>query len=172
VTQSAHRKALDILNTVGISNSVLRLIERRNRVDQWIKYAGMLLTLIFLFAFVFWRHWSSFSVRCWKSETSRSIFGRNKRNFNSLCVMWLYNSCNCLHHTHFTKYILAYSRSLHYLFPFSILDFNSQEMLDKTDFEFTWSEKTIVYYILCALVPQYFFFCWENSIWLLQSWEQ
>ncbi|ESW18271.1 hypothetical protein PHAVU_006G027100 [Phaseolus vulgaris] len=54
--KSAHRKALDILNTVGISNSVLRLIERRNRVDQWIKYAGMLLTVIFLFAFVFWRH--------------------------------------------------------------------------------------------------------------------
>ncbi|RDX93176.1 Membrin-11 [Mucuna pruriens] len=54
--KSAHRKAWDILNTVGISNSVLRLIERRNRVDQWIKYAGMLLTVIFLFAFVLWRH--------------------------------------------------------------------------------------------------------------------
>ncbi|XP_027343417.1 membrin-11-like [Abrus precatorius] len=54
--KSAHRKALDILNTVGISNSVLRLIERRNRVDQWIKYAGMLLTVIFLFTFVLWRH--------------------------------------------------------------------------------------------------------------------
>lgn len=56
LVQSAHRKALDVLNTVGISNSVLRLIERRNRVDQWIKYAGMLLTVIFLFAFVLWRH--------------------------------------------------------------------------------------------------------------------
>ncbi|KAK7387002.1 hypothetical protein VNO78_27439 [Psophocarpus tetragonolobus] len=54
--KSAHRKALDVLNTVGISNSVLRLIERRNRVDQWIKYAGMLLTVIFLFVFVLWRH--------------------------------------------------------------------------------------------------------------------
>ncbi|XP_057761882.1 membrin-11-like [Arachis stenosperma] len=53
--KSAHRKALDVLNTVGMSNSVLRLIERRNRVDQWIKYAGMLLTVIFLFAFVIWR---------------------------------------------------------------------------------------------------------------------
>ncbi|OIW02834.1 hypothetical protein TanjilG_29610 [Lupinus angustifolius] len=53
--KSAHRKALDVLNTVGISNSVLRLIERRNRVDQWIKYAGMLLTIIFVFAFVLWR---------------------------------------------------------------------------------------------------------------------
>ncbi|KAK7276687.1 hypothetical protein RIF29_17831 [Crotalaria pallida] len=53
--KSAHRKALDVLNTVGISNSVLRLIERRNRVDQWIKYAGMLLTVIFVLAFVLWR---------------------------------------------------------------------------------------------------------------------
>ncbi|GAU22187.1 hypothetical protein TSUD_252150, partial [Trifolium subterraneum] len=53
--KSAQRKALDVLNTVGISNRVLRLIERRNRVDQWIKYAGMILTIIFLFAFVLWR---------------------------------------------------------------------------------------------------------------------
>nr|ACJ84121.1 unknown [Medicago truncatula]AFK45862.1 unknown [Medicago truncatula] len=53
--KSAHRKALDVLNTAGISNRVLRLIERRNRVDQWIKYAGMILTVIFLFAFALWR---------------------------------------------------------------------------------------------------------------------
>ncbi|EHA8590899.1 Membrin [Cocos nucifera] len=36
----AQRKALDILNTVGLSNSVLKLIERRHRVDKWIAYAG------------------------------------------------------------------------------------------------------------------------------------
>ncbi|KAI4305975.1 hypothetical protein L6164_029296 [Bauhinia variegata] len=54
--KSAQRKALDVLNTVGISNYVLRLIERRHRVDQWIKYAGMLLTVVFLFFFVLWRH--------------------------------------------------------------------------------------------------------------------
>ncbi|GAU21596.1 hypothetical protein TSUD_131800 [Trifolium subterraneum] len=53
--KSAHRKALDVLNTVGISNRVLRLIERRNRVDQWIKYAGMLLTVVFVLAIVLWR---------------------------------------------------------------------------------------------------------------------
>lgn len=53
--QSAQRKALDVLNTVGISNRVLRLIERRNRVDQWVKYMGMILTIIFLVAFVLWR---------------------------------------------------------------------------------------------------------------------
>ncbi|XP_059646485.1 membrin-11-like [Cornus florida] len=50
----AQRKALDVLNTVGLSNSVLRLIERRNRVDQWIKYAGMVVTIIILIAFWRW----------------------------------------------------------------------------------------------------------------------
>ncbi|KAG9131022.1 hypothetical protein Leryth_006726 [Lithospermum erythrorhizon] len=44
----AQRKALDVLNTLGLSNSVLRLIERRNRVDKWIKYAGMIVTIIIL----------------------------------------------------------------------------------------------------------------------------
>ncbi|KAF5728636.1 membrin-11 [Tripterygium wilfordii] len=50
----AQRKALDVLNTVGLSNSVLRLIERRNRVDRWIKYVGMFITVIVLILFVKW----------------------------------------------------------------------------------------------------------------------
>ncbi|CAH2070812.1 unnamed protein product [Thlaspi arvense] len=50
----AQRKALDVLNTVGLSNSVLRLIERRNRVDTWIKYAGMIATLVILYLFIRW----------------------------------------------------------------------------------------------------------------------
>lgn len=45
----AQRKALDVLNTVGLSNAVLRLIERRNRFDRWIKYFGMLITLVVLY---------------------------------------------------------------------------------------------------------------------------
>lgn len=49
----AQRKALDVLNTVGLSNSVLRLIERRHRVDKWIKYAGMIFTVVIVF--FFWR---------------------------------------------------------------------------------------------------------------------
>ncbi|KAA8516892.1 hypothetical protein F0562_017290 [Nyssa sinensis] len=52
--KSAQRKALDVLNTLGLSNSVLRLIEKRNRVDKWIKYAGMALTIIILIAFWRW----------------------------------------------------------------------------------------------------------------------
>ncbi|XP_010516923.1 PREDICTED: membrin-11 [Camelina sativa] len=50
----AQRKALDVLNTVGLSNSVLRLIERRNRVDTWIKYTGMIATLVILYFFIRW----------------------------------------------------------------------------------------------------------------------
>ncbi|KVH90535.1 GOSR2/Membrin/Bos1 [Cynara cardunculus var. scolymus] len=50
----AQRKALDVLNTLGLSNSVLRIIERRNRVDQWIKYAGMILTFVIVIAFLRW----------------------------------------------------------------------------------------------------------------------
>ncbi|KAK4851257.1 hypothetical protein QYF36_013662 [Acer negundo] len=54
--KNAQRKALDVLNTVGLSNTVLRLIERRNRVDQRIKYVGMFLTIVVLY--FFWR-WTS-----------------------------------------------------------------------------------------------------------------
>ncbi|KAL6977882.1 Membrin-11 [Sarracenia purpurea var. burkii] len=51
----AQRKALDVLNTVGVSNFVLKLIERRHRVDKWIKYIGMVLTIIILIAIWRWR---------------------------------------------------------------------------------------------------------------------
>ncbi|XP_068638338.1 membrin-11-like isoform X1 [Aristolochia californica] len=50
----AQRKALDVLNTVGLSNSVLKLIERRHRVDKWIAYAGMMATLFVVYAFWRW----------------------------------------------------------------------------------------------------------------------
>ncbi|KAG5517330.1 hypothetical protein RHGRI_037922 [Rhododendron griersonianum] len=51
----AQRKALDVLNTVGVSNFVLRLIERRHRVDRLIKYVGMILTITILIAFWRWK---------------------------------------------------------------------------------------------------------------------
>ncbi|KAK1296500.1 Membrin-11 [Acorus calamus] len=49
----AQRKALDVLNTVGLSNSVLKLIERRHRLDKWIVYVGMVFTVVAVY--VFWR---------------------------------------------------------------------------------------------------------------------
>jgi Golgi SNAP receptor complex protein 2 len=51
--KAAQRKALDVLNTVGLSNSVLRVIERRHRLDKWISYGGIVLTIIIVI--VVWR---------------------------------------------------------------------------------------------------------------------
>ena len=39
--QAAHRKMLDALNSVGLSDSLLRMIDRRQRTDKWITYGGM-----------------------------------------------------------------------------------------------------------------------------------
>ncbi|KAL5716241.1 hypothetical protein ACHQM5_017960 [Ranunculus cassubicifolius] len=52
----AQRKALDVLNTTTLSNSVLKLIERRHRVDKWIAYTGMAVTVIFVYLFWRWIH--------------------------------------------------------------------------------------------------------------------
>lgn len=41
VLQSAHRKMLDTLNSVGLSDSLLRVIERRQLLDKVIVYGGM-----------------------------------------------------------------------------------------------------------------------------------
>ena len=45
-SQGAQRKALDVLHSVGLSESVLRLIERRQRGDKWVVYGGMLGTVL------------------------------------------------------------------------------------------------------------------------------
>ncbi|KAL5728382.1 Membrin-11 [Ranunculus cassubicifolius] len=52
----AQRKALDVLNTTSLSNSVLKLIERRHRVDKWIAYTGMTVTVIIVYLFWRWTH--------------------------------------------------------------------------------------------------------------------
>ena len=43
--QAAHKKVLDVANTMGLSQSLIRIIERREFVDKMIVYGGMLLTL-------------------------------------------------------------------------------------------------------------------------------
>lgn len=47
--KTAHRKVLDIANRIGLSNSLLRVIERRDVVDKLIVYGGMVVTLVFLY---------------------------------------------------------------------------------------------------------------------------
>ena len=39
--QSAHRKALDVLNSLGLSDGLLKVIDRRQRMDRIVVYGGM-----------------------------------------------------------------------------------------------------------------------------------
>mmetsp|Transcript_22786 Transcript_22786/g.45820 ORF Transcript_22786/g.45820 Transcript_22786/m.45820 type:complete len:180 (+) Transcript_22786:312-851(+) len=47
--KSAHRKVLDVANTLGLSNSLIKMIERRENVDKIIVFAGMFISLVILF---------------------------------------------------------------------------------------------------------------------------
>ncbi|TWW70196.1 Golgi SNAP receptor complex member 2 27 kDa [Takifugu flavidus] len=44
-----HKKMLDVANMLGLSNTVMRLIERRATQDKFIMIGGMLLTCVFMF---------------------------------------------------------------------------------------------------------------------------
>ena len=52
--KSAHRKVLDVLNAVGLSDSVLRVAERRIAIDKLIAYGGMVVITLLLI-FLYWR---------------------------------------------------------------------------------------------------------------------
>ncbi|KAG0255678.1 protein transport protein bos1 [Mortierella polycephala] len=46
------RKMLDVANTLGLSRNVIQLIERRSSEDKWIFYAGVIITLLAMWAIV------------------------------------------------------------------------------------------------------------------------
>lgn len=50
--KSAHRKVIDILNYLGLSNTIMRAIESRDVTDRLLVYGGMI--FIFLLLFVLW----------------------------------------------------------------------------------------------------------------------
>nr|XP_006816011.1 PREDICTED: Golgi SNAP receptor complex member 2-like isoform X3 [Saccoglossus kowalevskii] len=47
--KGVHKKVLDVANTLGISNTVMRLIERRSVQDKFILYTGMIVTIIAMY---------------------------------------------------------------------------------------------------------------------------
>ena len=49
MVQNVRTKLLDVANWLGLSSSLLRVIERRDTVDFWIVMGGMFVTLAFLF---------------------------------------------------------------------------------------------------------------------------
>ncbi|KAG2483470.1 hypothetical protein HYH03_017653 [Edaphochlamys debaryana] len=52
--KAAHKKALDVLNTVGLGESLLRMIERRQRSDIVTAYAGMVVIFLVVVGCVWW----------------------------------------------------------------------------------------------------------------------
>mmetsp|Transcript_58265 Transcript_58265/g.114617 ORF Transcript_58265/g.114617 Transcript_58265/m.114617 type:complete len:208 (+) Transcript_58265:133-756(+) len=42
------RKAFDILNSLGIANSLMKAVEGRDAVDKWIVYGGMLFIIVLI----------------------------------------------------------------------------------------------------------------------------
>ncbi|GAX76098.1 hypothetical protein CEUSTIGMA_g3541.t1 [Chlamydomonas eustigma] len=50
----AHRKVMDIINSVGLGESLLKLIEKRQRMDICITYGGMVIVLILTGLLLWW----------------------------------------------------------------------------------------------------------------------
>ena len=48
-------QVLDVLNRIGLSDSVLRLAERRQRLDKLLVYGGMLVTLVVVVGLYWWK---------------------------------------------------------------------------------------------------------------------
>jgi len=42
-------KMLNVTNSLGLSNTLIRMIERRNRSDKFVLYGGMIITLFIMF---------------------------------------------------------------------------------------------------------------------------
>lgn len=42
-------KMLNVGNALGLSTSLIRMIERRNQSDKYVLYGGMVITLIIMF---------------------------------------------------------------------------------------------------------------------------
>lgn len=49
-----NRKMLDIGNKIGLSNSTMRMIERRDATDAYLVFGGMIITLLVLYFLYFW----------------------------------------------------------------------------------------------------------------------
>lgn len=52
--KATHRKVLDVLNSTGLGDSLLRLIEKRQNMDMLLTYGGMIGVLIFVAGLYWW----------------------------------------------------------------------------------------------------------------------
>ena len=54
--KGAHKKMLDVANTLGLSNTVIRLIDRRAYQDRYILFGGMVVTVIIML--LIWKYFA------------------------------------------------------------------------------------------------------------------
>lgn len=52
--KGVQKTTFDMLNYLGISNSLMRSVERRDKIDKWFVYIGMILILL-LILYLLWR---------------------------------------------------------------------------------------------------------------------
>lgn len=52
--KGAHKRILDIGNTLGLSNHTMRIIEKRISEDKYVLYIGMAVTLLIIFIFIYY----------------------------------------------------------------------------------------------------------------------
>lgn len=53
--KSVQRKVFDILNYLGISNSIMRAVEQRDSVDRWIVVGGIAIVSLLIFCIWYYR---------------------------------------------------------------------------------------------------------------------
>lgn len=51
-SQGTHKKILDVANMLGLSNTVMRLIEKRAFQDKYFMIGGMVVTCVIMFLVV------------------------------------------------------------------------------------------------------------------------
>lgn len=52
--KGAHKRILDIGNTLGLSNHTMRVIEKRIAEDKYVIWVGMFVTLLIIFIFLWY----------------------------------------------------------------------------------------------------------------------
>ena len=70
-----HRLVLwqDVMNTLGLSNSLMGVIERRQRMDRWFVYLGMMIMLGFLYLLYWWKYLRSATAADVPADTGADI---------------------------------------------------------------------------------------------------
>ena len=61
--QGFRKKMLDVASFLGLSNTVMRHIEKRSEGDKWILFGGMLFTCFIMFLVIRWFTWVDISCQ-------------------------------------------------------------------------------------------------------------